>query len=113
MNIQEIFRAVKDEPDQSTLIVAITAIENQGYEVLVTDKYNGSKALWDAEAKGELDNLPMRNGIVILAKKGTEEQRFRIHFLDNDALCFTDIDTPPVIYNPDFTTGFYESGVTN
>ncbi len=113
MNIQKVFQAVKDEPDQSTLIVAVAAVEAQGYEVTVNVKFSGTKALLAAEENGDLVNLPMRNGVIIQIKKGEEQQSFRMHFLDIDAICFTDVDTPPVVYDPDFTTGFYKSGATN
>jgi hypothetical protein len=113
MNIQKIFQAVKDAPDQTTLIVAVGALEEQGYEVTINDKFSGMKDLIAAEENGDLDTLPMRNGVSIRVKKAEKEQTFRIHLLDIDAICFTDVDTPPVIYNPDFTTGLYKSGATN
>ncbi|MCX6132972.1 MAG: hypothetical protein NTU47_04070 [Ignavibacteriales bacterium] len=113
MDIEKIFKAVRDEPDQYTLLVVAAAIEEQGYEVTVNEKYVGVQALRFAEENGDLDNLPMRNGVLIHVQKGSERQGFRLHFLDLDAICFTDVDTPPVIYNPEFTTGFYKSGATN
>ena len=113
MNIQKVFEAVKAEPDHSTIIVAVSELENQGYQVKVGDKYSGSAALIEAEGNGELELLPMNNGVVIQMKRNNEEQRFRIHFLDIDAICFTEVDSLPIIFNPQYTTGSLHSGKNN
>jgi hypothetical protein len=113
MNIKRVFEAIKVEPDQPTLIVAVLEFERQGYQVKVGERYLGSAALIDAEEKDELKLLPLTNGVVINLKRNDEEQSFRLHFLDIDAICITDVHTPPVTYNAKFTTGFFKSGKVN
>jgi hypothetical protein len=113
MNVENLFKAVKNEPDQPTLIVAALELERQGYRVTVNNKYIGSEALLVAEDNGELDLIPKRNGVTIRIEKNNVAQTFRIQFLDVDAICITEMNTAPVMYDPDTTIGFYKSGETN
>ena len=113
MNIQRVFEAIKKESDQPTLIVAVLEFERQGYKVKVGERYFGSAVLIDAEEKDDLKLLPLTNGVVIHLERKDEEQSFRIHFLDIDSICITDVHTPPVTYNADFTTGFFKTGEAN
>lgn len=55
MNVQKVFDAIKNEPDQATLIVAALELERQGYSVTVAHKYHGSQALLDADERNEID----------------------------------------------------------
>jgi len=113
MNIQKVFEAIKSEPDQPTLIVAALEFERQGYSVTINDKYEGSQALLQAEERNELNLIPLRNGVTFKISNASEMQSFRLQFLDVDAVCITDVDSPPVIYDPEETIGFYKSGRTN
>jgi hypothetical protein len=109
MNVQKLFNAIKDESDQPTLIIATIELERQGYNVTLNKKYHGSRELTEAEGNGDLQYLPMQNGILIEIKKGKEKQSFRLQMLDLDSVCITSLDSHPVIYNPEFTTEFYKS----
>lgn len=57
MNIQKIFDAVRNGPDQPTIIIAIRELEKQGYIVIVNDRYNGTKDLILADEMNELQYL--------------------------------------------------------
>ncbi len=113
MNVEGLFRAVREEPDQHTLIVAVRELERQGYGVRVNERYEGSAALIAADERGELNDVPSSNGYVIKISKNNASQVFRIHILDNDDICVSSVDTSPVMYNPEFTTRFFRSGKTN
>ena len=103
MNIQRIFEAVKNEPDQETIIIIVNELEKQGYLVIINDKYNGSKNLLEAEARNELCFLPYINGIKIKIFKKDEVQNFRVHYLDNDAIALTELESLPIEYNNGYT----------
>jgi len=113
MNLQRLFQAVADEPDQPTLLVVAIELERQGYSITVADKHCGSAALLEAEENGDLNLIPKANGVRMDLEKNGEQQSFRIQFLDVDAICITDIETLPVIYDPKYTTGFYKAGEIN
>jgi hypothetical protein len=113
MNIQKVFEAVRNEPDQLTLVVVALELERQGYKVTVNEKYQWSEALMTADKEGELDLIPKQNGVLISIEKNGSRESFRVQFLDVDAICFTDTDTAPLMYNPEFTTGFFRSGKSN
>jgi hypothetical protein len=113
MNIQKVFEAIKSEPDQPTLIVAALEFERQGYSVTIGDKYDGSRALLEADERDELNLIPLRNGVKFKIAANKEVQTFRLQLLDVDTVCFTDVDSPPVIYDPEATIGFFKSGKTN
>lgn len=110
MNIQKVFEAVRDEPDQSTLIVAVNELERQGYKVIINERYNGSKDLILAGEKNELRYLTHINGVIIKTLKNEEVQNFRIHYLDIDAIAFTDVKSLPVQYNPKYTIELFTQG---
>ena len=103
MNIQNLFQSIKDNPDQSTLITAALELERQGYGVVVDSRYHGSQELISADERGELSRLPVGIGINFHIRKEFEEETFKLHLLDLDAVAVTDIESPPVIYNPEFT----------
>lgn len=113
MNLERILQAVREEPDQPTLIVIAIAFEAQGYEVTINNKYTGSEVLLKAEENGELNLIPLKNGVKVTVMKDKQSQSFRVQFLDVDAVCFVDVDSPPVIYDPEFTTGLYGPSKTN
>jgi hypothetical protein len=103
VNVQKLFEAVQSDPDQSTLLVVVQELERQRYEVIVDRRYRGSREVARAEESGELNRLPLSLGVPIHIRKGNEEESFRLHFLDLDAIAITPLVSPPVIYNPDFT----------
>lgn len=113
MNIQLLFDAIKQEPDQHTLTVAVLELERQGYAVKVNNKYSGSDEIIEAEERGELEHLPMRNGVVLQLERDDERQSYRMQFLDVDSICITSVDSLPVIYDPEFTSGFFKSKKSN
>jgi hypothetical protein len=109
MNLQLLFRAVKDEPDLPTLFVVVAELGRQGYAVTVNDRLVNLRAVKDAEEKGQLTLMPSRGGFRITIEKNGERQTFRVQTLDVDAICLTDIDAPPVIYDERFKTGSFKS----
>ena len=113
MNLQRVFEAVRQEPDQMTLLVAVGEFERQGYTLTVNDKYRGYDSLVQAEEEGYLENLLSRNGVILKLEKDKEVQVLRMHFLDIDAVCFSDADTLPVIFDPQFTTEPHKTGEMN
>jgi hypothetical protein len=113
MNIQKIFEAVAGEPDQATIIVVALELERQGYNVIINKKYKGSKGLFELDEQGDLTTALGKNGVHLSINKGKDKQEFRMHFLDLDAVCFTKLDSHPVIYDQEYTTGFYKSGKNN
>ncbi len=113
MNMQRVFEAVKAEPDQPTLIVAVIELERQGYKFDVNKMYNGSQTLIAMEEVGDLGKIIGSNGAILTINKDHTEQSFRVQFLDIDAICFTETECPSVIFNPDKTIGFFKSGRVN
>lgn len=113
MNVEGLFKAVKAEPDQHTLVVVALELERQGYRVYVNDKYEGSASLIAAEEQGALSGVPSSNGYKIQIVRDSDCQSFRVHLLDVDEICISSVETSPVVYNPEFTTRFFESGGTN
>lgn len=109
MNIERIFKSVEEEPMQSTLILVVEEIENQGYQVKINDKFNGSNDLYKIEETGEIETIIARNGVAIQIQKENIIQNFRLQFLDTDSICFTKSYSPSVIYDPEKTVGFYKS----
>jgi hypothetical protein len=109
MNLQLLFKAVKDEPDLPTLFVVVAELERQGYAVTVNDRKVNLRTVKDAEEKGQLTLIPSRGGFRITIEKKAERQAFRVQTLDVNAICVTDIDTAPVIYDERFKTGFLKS----
>ena len=105
MNLQHLFKAVKDEPDLPTLFVVVAELERQGYAVTVNDRLVNLRAVRDAEEKGQLTLIPSRGGFKITIEKNAERQTFRVQTLDFDAICLTDTDTAPVIYDERFEKG--------
>lgn len=57
----------------------------------------------EAEERRDLARLPVGIGINFSIRKGLEEESFKLHLLDLDAVAITDMVSPPLIYNPDFT----------
>jgi hypothetical protein len=110
MNLQQLFRAVRNDPDLPTLFVVVAELQRQGYAVTVNDRMVDLRTVKDAEEKGQLTLIPSRGGFKITIEKNAETQTFRVQVLDVDAICLTDIDTPPVIYDERFKTGFFKSG---
>ncbi len=108
MNIQKIFDAVRNEPDQITIIIVVEELERQGYDVIINNKYFGAKELWVADEKNELKYLTSINGVILKIKREKEEQILRMHFLDIDSVAFTDINTQPIQYNPDYTIKLFK-----
>ncbi len=113
MNVQKLFEAVKQEPDQHTLIVAVNELERQGYTVTVADKYNSSVELCSAEENGDLKYLTTKNGVKIKINNKNEMQEFRIHFLDIDVIAITEIESLPIKFDEDETTDYYKKGRVN
>jgi hypothetical protein len=109
MNLQHLFKAVKDEPDLPTLFVVVAELERQGYAVTVNDRLVNLRAVKDAEEKGQHTLIQSRGGFRITIEKKAERQTFRVQTLDVNAICLTDIDTAPVIYDERFKTGFFKS----
>jgi hypothetical protein len=109
MNLQQLFRAVKDEPDLPTLFVVVAELERQGYAVTVNDRLVNLRAVRDAEEKGQLTLMPSRGGFRVTIEKKAERQTFRVQVLDVDAICLTDMDAPPVIYDERFKPGSFKS----
>jgi hypothetical protein len=109
MNLQLLFRAVKDEPDLPTLFVVVAELGRQGYAVTVNDRLVNLRTVKDAEEKGQLTLIPSRGGFKINIEKNTESQTFRVQVLDVNAICLTDIETAPVIYDERFKTGSFKS----
>lgn len=110
MNIQKIFEAVGNEPDQPTLIVAVTELERQGFSVNINNKNNGSTDLLAAEERDELKYLPHINGVVLKLIRGKEAQVLRMHFLDIDSIAFTEIKSLPLQYNRKYTIELFTQG---
>jgi hypothetical protein len=110
MDLQHLFQAVKDEHDLPTLFVVVAELERQGYAVTVNDRLATLRSVKVAEEKGELTLIPSRNGFKMTIEKKGERQTFRVQILDVGAICVTDIDTPPVIYDERFKTGFFKPG---
>lgn len=108
MNLQKIFEAVRNEPDQPTLIVAVTELERQGYKVLINNRYAGSMDLLLAEERDEFKYMPYINGVLITTIKDDESQTFRIHYLDIDAIAITGTSSLPIEYNQTFTTNLFK-----
>ncbi len=102
MNLQLLFQAVKDEPDLPTLFVVVAELERQGYAVTVNDRLVTLRTVKDAEEKGQLTLIPSRGGFKITIEKKAERQTFRVQVLDVDAICLTEMDTAPVIYDERF-----------
>jgi hypothetical protein len=113
MNIQKVFDAVKEDPDQHTLITAVIEIEDQGYTVLIAKKYHGSEDLLRADEENELQHLPMMNGVFIEITKDHVSQSFRIHFLDNDQICFSNADEKSVFIDNNRIVEFYRNSQNN
>lgn len=109
MNIQKIFNAVKEEPDLSTIHIVVYELEKQGYTVIVDDKYKGLAELDEADERGDLIYLPYKNGIKLTLICEKENQEFKVHNLDNDRICFTSVDSLPVMLNPEYTVDLYKS----
>ncbi len=103
MNIQELFSVVKQRSGEHALVAVVRESERQGYAVTAAGRFHGSLDVTAAGKAGELDNLPIGIGIPIQVTREAEAQTFLIHFLDLDAICFTDVNSPPVIYDPGFT----------
>lgn len=110
MNLQKIFEAIRNEPYQPTLIIAVSEIERQGYRVIINDKYFGSKDLISADERNELHYLPIINGAKLKIMKETEEQELRMHLLDIDSVAFTDSKSLPIQYNPQYTIELFTQG---
>jgi len=102
MNLQLLFQAVKDEPNLPTLFVVVAELERQGYAVTVNDRLVTLRTVKDAEEKGQLTLIPSRGGFKITIEKKAERQMFRVQVLDFDAICLTDINAAPVIYDERF-----------
>jgi hypothetical protein len=105
MNLERLFRAVKDDPDLPTLFVVVAELERQGYAVTVNDRLVTLRTVRDAEEKGQLTLIPSRGGFRITIEKKDERQTFRVQNLDVDAICLTDVDAAPVIYDERFKSG--------
>lgn len=104
MNIQLLFLAIKNEPLNHTLLVAVTELERQGYGVIVGRKHKGSAEISRLVDDETLDHeLGPNLGVVIEIERGDEKQSFRLHFLDLDAIALTSAESPPVIYDERFT----------
>ncbi len=109
MNIQKIFDAVKDQPDLSTIHIIVIELEKQGYTVIINDRYKGLTDLDEADEKGELKYLPYMNGVKLKLFKDDDVQEFKVHKLDNDRICFTQVDSLPVMLNSAYTIELYKS----
>ncbi len=103
MNIQDLFAAIKQKSGEHALVVVARELERQGYEVTTAGRFRSSSDLAAADEAGELDRLPVGIGTSIKVQKKGEIQSFLLHFLDLDAICLADLNSPPVIYNPGFT----------
>jgi len=77
MNVQKLFEAVKQEPDQHTLIIVVNELERQRYIVNIADKYNGSVELNIEEDSGDLKYLLSKNGIKIKIKRKEEHKNLK------------------------------------
>jgi hypothetical protein len=110
MNLQHLFQAAKNEPNLPTLFVVVAELERQGYAVTINDRLANLRAVKAAEEKGELTLIPSRNGFKMTIEKNAERQTFRVQILDVGAICLTDIDAAPVIYDERFKTGYFKSG---
>ncbi len=110
MNLQNLFKAIKDERDLPILFVVVAELEKQGYTVTVNDRLATLRAVKTAEEKGELTLVPSRNGFKVDIEKNAERQTFRLQILDVGVICLTDIDTPPLIYDERFKTGAFKPG---
>ena len=113
MNIQRLFQAVKEEPDRHTLITIAFELEQQGYNVTLDNRFNGSDEIMAAEEEGFFSSRPMNNGAVFATAKNGEEQTFRVHFLDDDCFCLTDIECLPVKFDENYTLDFFYKGKNN
>lgn len=113
MNLQSLFNAVRAEPERHALIVAVEALEQQGYTVIVADRYAGSDDLIHAEDADELDILPMQNGVLLSLEKDEVKQKFRLHFLDIDSVCITAEQSLPVMLNPQYTVDMFRGAQGN
>ncbi len=113
MNLQELFKAVKDDQDLPVLFVAVAELERQGYKVTVNDRLADLRTVKAAEEKGQHTLIPSRNGFKITVEKNAERQTFRLQILDTGVICLTDVDTIPVIYDERFKTGFFRPGEAN
>jgi len=81
--------------------------------VTVNDSLVGLDAVQSAEENGDLNLIPSRNGFKILIQKGGERQAFRIQIVDLNAICLTEVNSHPVVYDEKSTKGFVRSGKTN
>lgn len=105
MNVQKLFHAIRDVPDQHSLLVAVGELERQGYTVTVGRKYRGFQALAVVVENNEVDSLELGLGVVVELERGEEKEAFRLQFLDLDAVGITDVESPPIVYDPRFTIG--------
>lgn len=110
MNIQNLFAAVREHSGEHALVVVARELERQGYKVKAAGHFDGSQSLISADEAGELERLPVGIGVEMNVEKGGEIQSFRLHFLDLDAVCLTDLNSPPVIHDPKFTIDEFRSG---
>jgi len=111
MNVQALFQAIKDDPMQHTLIVAVAELERQGYAVTVDRKHRGLEAVVKAVDEGRWDQEHgVDVGVPFEIGKGDERQAFRLHFLDLDAIALTALESPPVIYHSKFTIDEFQLG---
>ena len=110
MNIQKIFEAVRNEPDQPTIIIAVRELEKQGYTVIINERYRGTKDLMLADEMNELRYLTSINGVILQIRRAEEIQFLRMHFLDIDSVAFTDIKSLPIQYNPQYTIELFTQG---
>lgn len=62
---------MKEEATQPTLLMVVSELELQGYEVVIGNKYYGSKALEEAEENDELSLISQRNDVVVRISKGS------------------------------------------
>ncbi len=113
MNLQELFKAVKDDQDLPVLFVVVAELEKQGYKVTVNDRVATLRAVKAAEDKGQLTLIPSRGGFKMVIEKGAERQTFRLQILDVGVICLTDIDTPPVTLDERFKPGSFRPGEAN
>lgn len=102
MNVEKLFDAIRNEPSQQTLLIAVLELERIGYHVTVANRFVGDAVAHAAET-GELEKLELELGVIVEIKNGDESQAYRLHFLDVDAIAITSVISPPVMYDPRFT----------
>lgn len=81
MNLQQLFKAIRAEPEQHTLMIIAVQLERQGYQVTIDGKYVGLGELQKAEAEGEFEALPIGIGAAVKIHREMRTRYFEYTFL--------------------------------